>query len=66
MSLESRVSTLRSKHAGIDRVLDQEQHRPAPNSVMITSLKLEKLKLKEEIERLEEITRAGDRAAVRH
>jgi hypothetical protein len=52
MSLESRVSTLRSKHADIDRVLGREQNRPAPDVVSIKNLKLEKLKLKEEIARL--------------
>jgi len=52
MSLESRVSTLRSKHSDIDRVLDHEQHRPAPDVQMIKKLKLEKLRLKEEIARL--------------
>jgi hypothetical protein len=52
MSLESHVSTLRSKHTDIDRTLDHEQNRPAPDSVMIKKLKFEKLRLKEEIERL--------------
>jgi hypothetical protein len=35
MSLESRVFTLRTKHADLDRLLDHEQHRPAPNDQMI-------------------------------
>lgn len=52
MSLESHVLTLRTKHADIDRTLDHEQGRPAPNSVVIKKLKVEKLRLKEEIERL--------------
>jgi len=52
MSLESHVTALRSKHADIDRTLDHEQHRPAPDSVAIKKLKVEKLRLKEEIDRL--------------
>ena len=52
MSLDARVVTLRSKHADIDRTLDKEQHRPLPDTQTIKKLKLEKLKLKEEIERL--------------
>jgi hypothetical protein len=52
MSLESRVSTLRTKHSDLDRVLHHEQHRPAPDPLMIKKLKVEKLRLKEEIERL--------------
>ncbi len=52
MSIESRVVTLRSKHADLERVLDHEQHRPAPDSQMIKKMKVEKLRLKEEIARL--------------
>jgi len=52
MSLESHVSALRTKHADIDRSLDQEQHRPAPDTVTIKKLKYEKLRIKEEIDRL--------------
>jgi hypothetical protein len=53
MSIESRVVTLRSKHADLDLILDHEQHRPAPDSQMIKKLKVEKLRLKEEIGRLD-------------
>ncbi len=53
MTIESRVYTLRSKHADLDRVLAYEQHRPAPDTIAIKKLKIEKLKLKEEIERLD-------------
>jgi hypothetical protein len=52
MSLESHVSALRTKHADLDRTLDHEQSRPAPDSVTIKKLKLEKLRIKEEIDRL--------------
>ena len=52
MSLESHVLTLRTKHADLDRTLGHEQSRPAPDSVTIKKLKFEKLRLKEEIERL--------------
>ncbi len=52
MSIESRVFTLRSKHADLDRIIDHEQHRPAPDTQMLKKLKVEKLRLKEEIERL--------------
>ncbi len=52
MSLESRVLTLRSKHADLERTLDHEQSRPAPDTVAIKKLKFEKLRLKEEIDRL--------------
>jgi hypothetical protein len=52
MSLESHISALRTKHADIDRTLDHEQNRPAPDSVAIKKLKYEKLRIKEEIDRL--------------
>jgi hypothetical protein len=52
MSLESHVSALRTKHADLDRTLDHEQNRPAPDSTAIKKLKVEKLRLKEEIDRL--------------
>jgi hypothetical protein len=52
MSLESHVTALRTKHADIDRTLGSEQHRPAPDSVAIKKLKVEKLRIKEEIDRL--------------
>ena len=52
MSLESHVSALRTQHADLDRTLDHEQSRPAPDSTTIKKLKFEKLRLKEEIERL--------------
>jgi hypothetical protein len=53
MSLESHVVTLRTKHSAIDRVLDREQHRPAPDLLTIKKLKVEKMRLKEEIARLD-------------
>ena len=52
MSLESHVIALRTKHADIDRTLGSEQNRPAPDSVAIKRMKFEKLRLKEEIDRL--------------
>jgi hypothetical protein len=52
MSLESHISALRTKHADIDRTLDHEQNRPAPDSLAIKKLKYEKLRIKEEIDRL--------------
>ena len=52
MSLDSHVSALRTKHADLDRTLDFEQARPAPDSMTIKKLKLEKLRIKEEIDRL--------------
>ncbi len=52
MSLESHVIALRSKHADIDRTLGSEQNRPGADTVAIKRLKFEKLRIKEEIDRL--------------
>jgi hypothetical protein len=55
MTLESRIFTLRGKHADLDRVILHEQSRPAPDALAIKKLKLRKLRVKEEIERLEPV-----------
>jgi hypothetical protein len=52
MSLDDRILSLRSKHADLDREIDREQHRAAPDDMTIKKLKLEKLRVKEEIDRL--------------
>lgn len=54
MSLHEHVDSLRSKHARLERQIDEEQHRPLPDSTMLIKLKREKLRLKEEIERLQD------------
>ena len=52
MALDDRISSLRTKHADLDREIDREQHRVAPDDLTIKKLKLEKLRVKEEIDRL--------------
>ncbi len=53
MSLHEHVDSLRAKHARLEEQIDEEQHRPLPDSTVLVRLKREKLRLKEEIERLE-------------
>jgi hypothetical protein len=50
MSLHEHVDSLRTKHAQLDRLIEDEVHRPMPDQVTISRLKREKLKLKEQIE----------------
>lgn len=45
----SHVEALRSKHAGLESRLRDEQSRPAPDISMIQQIKRQKLRLKEEI-----------------
>jgi hypothetical protein len=52
MSLNTRLDALKERHASLEtRILD-EDHRPRPDTETLMRLKLEKLHLKEEMERL--------------
>jgi hypothetical protein len=52
MNLQARIETLKDRHASLEARLASEDRRPAPDSDTITSLKREKLRLKEEMARL--------------
>jgi hypothetical protein len=45
----SHVTALNAKHEGLERQLRQELNRPAPDTVMIQSIKKRKLRIKEEL-----------------
>jgi len=49
MRVEGHLTKLQEKHAGLERAIEKENLRPVPNSVRITELKRQKLRLKEEI-----------------
>jgi len=52
MSLHTRLDALKERHATLEmRILDEDQ-RPRPDSEVLSRLKIEKLHVKEEIERL--------------
>jgi hypothetical protein len=52
MSQQARLDALRERHAALEsRILDEDQ-RPRPDSETLTRLKIEKLHVKEEMERL--------------
>lgn len=52
MSLQSRLDTLTGRHAALESRIADEDHRPQPNAQELSRLKLEKLRLKEEMQRL--------------
>jgi hypothetical protein len=52
MNLQSRVESLKSRHADLDARIFEEDQRPRPDSDALIRMKLEKLRLKEEMERL--------------
>jgi hypothetical protein len=52
MNLQARLDALKERHAALEtRILDEDQ-RPRPDSEALTRLKIEKLRVKEEMERL--------------
>jgi len=52
MSLHTRLDALKERHASLETRIFDEDHRPQPDTTALTRLKLEKLRLKEEIERV--------------
>ena len=52
MSLQSRIESLKTRHASLESRITDEDHRPRPDSDALARLKLEKLRLKEEMDRL--------------
>lgn len=52
MTLVDRVSSLKAKHASLEHLIDRERQRPVPDAATLQNMKREKLRLKEEIERL--------------
>ena len=52
MSVQEHVDSLRHKHAHLEHLIDEELHRPMPDQTVVERMKKEKLRMKEEIERL--------------
>ena len=48
----SHVAALQNKHAGLEAKLRDEMNRPAPDDSRIKQIKLEKLRIKQEIEHI--------------
>ena len=43
----SHAQSLEARHAGLDRLIEEESRRPAPDEVRIAQLKKEKLRIKD-------------------
>ncbi len=52
MSLNTRLDALKERHASLETRIFDEDQRPRPDSEALMRLKIEKLHLKEEMERL--------------
>lgn len=53
MSSQDRIEELRAQHRSLDSTLDQEIHRPLPDPDLVTDLKRQKLRIKDQIAQLE-------------
>lgn len=52
MSMQARLESLKDRHAALEARISDEDQRPRPDSTTLNRLKLEKLHVKEEMERL--------------
>ena len=52
MSLVERLDSLRVKHRNLDLAVQMEYRRPLPDTVTLKRLKMEKLRVKEEMDRI--------------
>lgn len=52
MSLDAHLDELKKRHNALSQQVEEEQRAPGSNDLQISELKKQKLKIKEEIERL--------------
>lgn len=52
MSLHTRLDSLKERHSALEQRIFDEDHRPRPDTSVLTRLKVEKLHVKEEIEKI--------------
>ena len=52
IGVDDYLATLAARHAGLERAIQEEAGRPAPDGLSLTDLKRRKLKVKDEIARL--------------
>ena len=65
MNLQSHLDALKGRHASLESKIAAEGRRPSPDSSQLSRMKVEKLRLKEEMERLNELLVAARQAARR-
>ncbi len=58
MSLQPRLDSLNSRHSELEERIAAEGQRPSPDGELLHRLKVEKLHVKEEIERLRVVAAA--------
>jgi hypothetical protein len=53
MTVQAHLDSLNQQHDHLEQEISDENHRPQPDSLKLAALKREKLRIKEEMERLE-------------
>ncbi|HVA35667.1 MAG TPA: YdcH family protein [Stellaceae bacterium] len=53
MTLEDRIEELRTRHRSLEDQIDRESHRPLPKIESLSTLKRQKLRIKDELSQLE-------------
>jgi hypothetical protein len=51
MGREAREENLRVKHAELEHLIEEEENRPLPDNTIVHSLKKQKLRIKDELQR---------------
>ncbi|WP_431284015.1 YdcH family protein [Humitalea sp. 24SJ18S-53] len=57
MAIIARLRALEERHAALDRQIKSEDGRPQPDGGVLSQMKRDKLRLKEEMEKLKEPAR---------
>ena len=52
MSLQGRIEALAARHQDLEQRISAEDHRPSPDTDQLARLKAEKLRLRDELEKL--------------
>lgn len=59
-----RLNALRRQHQSLETQIEEEEKRPAPDAMHVRTLKKFKLRLRDEINRIERNLESGGRAAL--
>jgi len=52
MKVDEHIAALKAKHANLEEALQQEVRRPLPDTNVLNDIKRQKLRIKDEIQRL--------------
>ena len=66
IGVDDYLATLAARHAGLERAIQEEARRPAPDGLSLTHLKRRKLRVKDEITRLRGAAAREDRRSGAH